>query len=91
MVYVGPYMFAAEKVAEPAQILTGRTGSALIAPLKDWADGTYSEYVLTLPTVLTRRLASITYQASGSPISPNSPFHLAACYEAIFVRVRRSS
>ena len=22
--------------------------------LKDWADGTYSEYVLTLPTVLTR-------------------------------------
>ena len=55
-VYVDPYMIAAENVAEPAQILTGLTGISADSAnmLNDWADGTYSEYVLTLPTVLTR-------------------------------------
>jgi alcohol dehydrogenase len=55
-VFVDPYMVAAENVAEPAQILTGLTGIGIDSGemLNDWADGTYSEYVLTLPTVLTR-------------------------------------
>jgi hypothetical protein len=47
-------------VPEPAQILTGLTGGLTeisrdsVEMLKDWADGTYAEYILTLPSVLTR-------------------------------------
>jgi alcohol dehydrogenase len=53
--FVDPYMIAAENVAEPAQILTDLTGISVDSAemLNDWADGTYSEYILTLPTVLT--------------------------------------
>ena len=54
-VYVDPLLVTNENVAEPAQILTGLTGigpnsDALLA---DWADGTYAEYVLAPPGVLT--------------------------------------
>jgi alcohol dehydrogenase len=54
-VYVDPFLVTNENVAEPAQILTGLTGIGANseALLADWADGTYAEYVLMPPSVLT--------------------------------------
>lgn len=54
-VYVDPLLVTGENVAEPAQILTGLTGIGANseALLADWADGTYAEYVLTSPSVLS--------------------------------------
>jgi alcohol dehydrogenase len=54
-VYVDPLLVTNENVAEPAQILTGLTGISANsdALLADWADGTYAEYVLVPPGVLT--------------------------------------
>lgn len=55
-VYVDPFLVTGENVAEPAQILTGLTGIGANSDdlLADWADGTYAEYVLASPGVLTR-------------------------------------
>ena len=54
-VYVDPFLVANENVAEPAQILTGLTGMGANSDelLADWADGTYAEYVLAPPSVLS--------------------------------------
>jgi alcohol dehydrogenase len=50
-----PFLVTSENVAEPAQILTGLTGIGANSDdlLADWADGTYAEYALTTPSVLT--------------------------------------